>query len=128
VYGVRLPLPGDSKPLVLGQVLAGMNPDDKPLEGEKNNPMMPVVWEKSYQTENGKKGQVITTTMGSSNDLLSEGVRRLLVNAVYYLPGLKDRIPDCAKVDLVGKFDGTMYGFMKGDFWKNRNLKPADLK
>ena len=27
VYGVRLPLPGDSKPLVLGQVLENMNPD-----------------------------------------------------------------------------------------------------
>ena len=28
VYTVRLPLPGDSKPLVLGQVLSGMNPTD----------------------------------------------------------------------------------------------------
>ena len=27
VYTVHLPLPGDSRPLVLGQVLAGMNPD-----------------------------------------------------------------------------------------------------
>ena len=27
VYAVRLPLPGDSKPLVLGQVLAGMKSD-----------------------------------------------------------------------------------------------------
>jgi hypothetical protein len=32
VYGVRLPLPGDSKPLVLGQVLSGMQPTDAPLE------------------------------------------------------------------------------------------------
>src|SRR5262245_48802882 len=32
VYGVRLPLPGDSQPLVLGQVLEGMKADDKPVE------------------------------------------------------------------------------------------------
>ena len=43
VYGVRLPLPGDSQPLVLGQVLAGMKPDDT-VEGPKNEPMMPVAW------------------------------------------------------------------------------------
>src|SRR5262245_16256628 len=48
VYGVRLPLPGDCKPLVLGQVLDGMNPNDKPVEGEKNNPMMPIAWTKTY--------------------------------------------------------------------------------
>src|SRR5262249_48378888 len=34
VYEVHLPLPGDSKPLVLGQVLAGMKPTDKPVEGK----------------------------------------------------------------------------------------------
>ena len=38
VYGVRLPLPGDSQPLVLGQVLVGMKPDDKPAEGKVNDP------------------------------------------------------------------------------------------
>src|SRR4051812_33847216 len=32
VYGVHLPLPADSKPLVLGQVVKGMKPDDPPVE------------------------------------------------------------------------------------------------
>src|SRR5947209_7113844 len=55
VYGVRTPLPGDSKPLLLGQVLKrkgpkkspeedpffGMRPDDQPAAGDKrNDPMM----------------------------------------------------------------------------------------
>src|SRR5947209_4728715 len=31
VYGVRLPMPADCKPLVLGQVLEGMKPTDKPV-------------------------------------------------------------------------------------------------
>src|SRR5262245_4943208 len=42
VYGVRLPLPWDSRPLVLGQVLKGMKPTDEPVEGKQNDPMMPV--------------------------------------------------------------------------------------
>src|SRR5437667_3617670 len=33
VYRVRLPLPGDSKPLVLGQVTQTLHPDSPPVEG-----------------------------------------------------------------------------------------------
>ena len=36
----NLPLPEDSKPIVLGQVVEGMKPTDMPAEGEKNEPMM----------------------------------------------------------------------------------------
>src|SRR5206468_12236283 len=35
VYGVRLPLPGDSNPLVLGQVLTGMKSSDPPVSGKQ---------------------------------------------------------------------------------------------
>ena len=55
VYGVRLPLPGDSQTLVLGQVLKGMQPDDDAVEGEKNDPMMPVAWSKTYRSEDGMR-------------------------------------------------------------------------
>src|SRR5215467_16122486 len=37
VYAVRLPLPGDSFPLVMGQVLTGMHPSDPPVEGKQNS-------------------------------------------------------------------------------------------
>jgi len=40
VYTVNLPLPGDSKPLVLGQVVESLKFDAKPVEGKKNDPMM----------------------------------------------------------------------------------------
>ena len=92
VYGVRLPLPGDCKPLVLGQVLADMTPTDKPVEGKKNDPMMPVAWIKTYTGEAGKPARIFTTTMGAATDLESEGIRRLLVNAAYWAarPGRQD--------------------------------------
>ena len=54
VYGVRLPLPGDSKPLVLGQVVENMTPTGKPVEGKKNDPMMPVAWVKTFTGESGR--------------------------------------------------------------------------
>jgi type 1 glutamine amidotransferase len=124
VYKVRLPLPGDSKPLVLGQVLAGMNPTDPPVEGPKNDPMMPVAWIKTYQGANGQTGRVFTTTMGASEDLLSEGLRRLLVNAVYWCTGLEDAILPKADVRLVEPYKPSKFGFHKKFEGK---IRPSDL-
>ena len=53
VYCVRTPLPGDSKPLVLGQVLTGMNATDKPVPDARNHPMLPIAWTKTYQGRPG---------------------------------------------------------------------------
>jgi len=106
VYGVRLPLPGDSKPIIMGQVLRGMNPDDPPVEGKKNDPIMPVAWTKTY-----KGGRVFATTMGAATDLESEGLRRLLVNAAYWCLGMEDQIPAKSNVELVGEYHPTAYGF-----------------
>jgi hypothetical protein len=123
VYGVRMPLPGDSTPLVLGQVVAGMKPTDPPLEGKKNNPMMPIAWTKTYQIDEGKPGRAFTSTAGASQDLLSAGMRRLLVNACYWGLKMEDKITPDSKVDIVGEFDPSPFrnnGFKKG-------LKPQDL-
>lgn len=123
VYTVRLPLPGDSKPVILGQVLVGMDPKDPPLDGEKNSPMMPVAWIKSFTTKSGKKARIFNTTMGSSTDLESEGLRRLLVNASYWALNMEDKIPNSGtKADIVGEFKPTPYGFR---IWK-KGLKPSD--
>lgn len=111
VYGVTLPLPGDSRPLVLGQILVGMRPDDAPLEGPKNDPMMPIAWTKSYTGKAGQRARVFTTTMGSSTDLENEALRRLLVNACYWAAGLEDRIPERADVGLVGEYRPTPFKF-----------------
>lgn len=133
VYGVRLPLPGDSKPLVMGQVLArqgerdnsdplfGMRPDDVPVDGKKNDPMMPIAWTKSYQLPGGEKGTAFTTTMGAATDLVADGTRRMLVNAAYFL--LDMEVPKGGTaVDIVGDFEPSQYSF--GTFRKGK--KPSD--
>lgn len=140
VYTIDLPLPGDSKPLILGQVIArkgeydpndvnfGMRPTDGPPVVEKNNPMMPVAWTKTYQDDGGKKGRVFATTMGSAADLANAPLRRLVVNGVYWALRMEKQIPKGGtKADLVGEFSPSQYGFSTDEYWVQRNLKPADL-
>jgi hypothetical protein len=124
VYAVRLPLPGDCKPLVLGQVLQGMKPSDKPVAGPKNDPLMPIAWVKTYKGAGGQTGRVFTTTMGSGKDFLSEGLRRLIVNAAYWCVGMEDQIPARADVTLVGEYQPSPFSFF-GKF--KAGLKPSDL-
>lgn len=123
VYGV-IHLPTNATVLVWGQVLTGMKPNDPPLEGAKNNPMMPVVWTRDYTGTSGKTSTIVTTTMGSADDLENEGLRRLLVNACYWTTGLADKISTTANVDYVGEFKATPFGFGK----IKPGLKPADLQ
>jgi type 1 glutamine amidotransferase len=122
VYGVRLPLPGDSQPLVLGQVLTGMKPDDPPAEGKVNDPMMPIAWTKSYTGDAGKKARVFTSTIGAANDLTAQGTRRLLVNACYWAVGLENKIPEKSNVELVGDYQPSNFSF--GGFKKG--VKPEE--
>jgi hypothetical protein len=118
VYRVRLPLPGDSIPLVLGQVTQTLAPDSKPVEGAKNEPMMPIAWTKTYRGSAGKSARVFTTTMGASMDFAYEGVRRMLVNAVYWALGMENKIPAKSDVRLVGEFSPTQFRFKKDAEWK----------
>ena len=124
VYTVTLPLPGDSQPLVLGQVLEGMDPKDKPVAGPKNDPMMPVAWIKTYTPAAGKTARIFTTTMGAAQDFRSEGLRRLLVNACYWAVGLEEKIPAKSNVDIVGTYDPLPLGFGK----HKPGVRPSDLK
>ncbi len=122
VYGVRLPQPKGCVPLVMGQVLQGMKPDDPPVEGRKNDPMMPVAWTNAFPSDSGRVARVFNTTMGASEDLESEGLRRLMVNACYWCVGLEDQIKPDSKVDIVGSFKPTKYGFKTF----TKGVKPAD--
>ncbi|HYW81169.1 MAG TPA: ThuA domain-containing protein [Thermoguttaceae bacterium] len=124
VYTVRSTLADDSTVLAYGQVLEGMSPTDKPLPGPKNDPMMPMAWTRTYQGANGQLGRVFTTTMGAATDFHSEGLRRLVVNAVYWCVGLEDKIPERSNVDLVGKYDPLPFGF--GGYRKG--MKPAGFE
>lgn len=119
VYGVRIPLPGDSLPLVLGQVTETLEPDSKPVVGAKNSPMMPVAWIKTYKgSKAAKSARIFTTTMGSSQDFAYQGTRRMLVNAVYWTLGMEKKIPARNDVRFVGEFSPSVFRFKKLEEWK----------
>jgi len=144
VYGVRLPLPDDSQPIVLGQVVNrageydendlffGMKPSDTELASENknglnvNDVLMPIAWTKSYQIPGGKKGKAFTSTIGAASDLLNDGVRRLLVNGIFWSMDLS--VPEKANVSLIGNYTPSAYGFKDDSYWVEKQLKITSLK
>ncbi len=116
--------PPEAQVLVWGQVLKGMKPTDPPVDGPKNNPMMPLVWWREYTGPSGKTAKIVTTTMGAAVDLENEGLRRLLVNACFWTLGLEERIPARADVAPVGPYKPLYFGFGK----HQKGVKPADLE
>ena len=129
VYGVRLPLPGDSQPIVLGEVTEGMSDDTPGIKGPKNNPMMPVVWTKTYTSPDGKKtGRVMNTTMGASQDLLNDGLRRLMINSVFWALGMNDDITPDLSIEYVTEYKTTPFGFKDDEHWIQMNHRPENFK
>jgi len=127
VYTVAHLDENQSTVLLRGAVTASLDPASKPIDGPKNNPTMPVAWTRSYTSPDGnKKGQSFCTTMGASVDLKNEDLRRLLVNASYFLLNLP--VPAKADVTIVDPYEPTMFGFNTApDFYKNRNFQVSEL-
>lgn len=119
VYGIRQ-LPDNSDVLVYGQVLGGMEPDSPP-NYEKS--IMPIAWTRTHVGETGNTSRIFLTTMGASVDLVSEDLRRLLVNAVYWGLEMEDEIPERADVAYVDEYEPTYFGFGE----HKKGMKPADL-
>ena len=99
---------GDSRPIIMGQVLIGMNPNDPP---NKKKSLMPLAWTKTYTGDSGNTSRIFFTTMGAATDLESEGLRRLLVNAAYWCLGMEKIIPERSNVEIIGTYKPTDFGF-----------------
>jgi hypothetical protein len=100
-------LSGDSQPLVMGQVLQGMEPSSPPDPGKKR---MPIAWIKKYIGETEQNDRVFMTTMGHVMDFKNEGFRRLLVNACYWAMGMENKISAESNVDFVGEYKPSPIG------------------
>lgn len=123
VYGIRR-LNDKDTILLRGAVTATLDPKSKLVEG-KNDPMQPLAWLHPYEAPNGKGGTTFCTTMGASVDLVSEDLRRLLVNAAYHLTGLK--VPKNADASYVDPFYPSFYGFIRDkNHWPSLDMQPSD--
>ena len=117
--------PKDANILMRGLVLENMKPDSKPSTRQKkgrgiNDPAMAVAWTRNHKWPSGKSSKIFCTTMGAATDLQSEGLRRMIVNAVY--AGLGMDVPKKANVNYVDPYKPLFYGF--GSF--RRGIKPSD--
>ena len=108
--------------VILGknQVLDSMKPDGKPLA---NKPPSPSIWIREYKSASGKEGRVFCSTQGASEDIISEGVRRCIINGVFWCMGMEKGIKPDMNVDFVGPYQPTT--FRGGGY--ARNVKPSDL-
>ena len=123
--------PADAKILLRGLVLKGMSPTDPPAEHSKprvtdkqsqgvNEPAMPIAWTRLHRNEAGTQNRILTTTMGAATDLESEGLRRLVINGVFWGLGLD--VPAKADVRYVDPYTPRKYGFRGYRY----QLKPDD--
>lgn len=101
--------PADAKILLRGEVTTTLDPASPALEGEKNNPLQPVAWTREYKNAAGTVNRILCTTMGAACDLDNEGLRRLVVNGVFW--GLGIDVPARAEVGYVDPYAPSFFGF-----------------
>ncbi|MFB3826937.1 MAG: ThuA domain-containing protein [Bryobacteraceae bacterium] len=104
VYAITT-LEGDSKPLLMGRVLAGMQPDSPPNPGKQ---LTPVAWTRTY-----KGGRVFMTTMGHAGDFQNAGFRRMVINACYWATGREKRIRPDSNIDFLAPYNPSPIGMRK---------------
>jgi trehalose utilization protein len=125
--------PADATILVRGIVLKTLTADSEPADYKKprstdkveqgvNDPAMPIAWTRMNKNANGTTNRIFTTTMGAATDLENEGLRRLIVNAVYW--GLGLNVPQKADVTIVDEYKPSFYGF---DGFR-KGLHPSDFE
>lgn len=146
VYTVRA-LPDDATVLLEGQVVAGMSPDDPPVDGAKNEPRLPVAWVRErVRPPEGWAGlgtgapqssadaerrrlprvqRVFTTTMGTAEDWSDVDLRRLFLNASLWCLGEESAIPrEGFPAALPGAWQPTPFGFDRA----RTGYRPVDYR
>ncbi len=114
--------------LMRAAVTESLDPNSPNIVGEANSPTQPFAWLHTYQSPDGSgQGHSFCTTGGASIDFVCEDLRRMIVNAAYYLT---DRsVPARADVAYVDPYYPSFYGFISepADYWKTTNLLPQDF-
>ena len=120
VYTIKN-LPSSANVLLYGQSTAGMTAE-APLMWDKS--IMPIAWTKDYSLDGGKTGKVLGSTLGSSIDFQVEDMRRLIVNASFWLLDMPEVITPELPMEIVDSYEPTMFGF---DSFR-KGMKVADFK
>lgn len=115
-----VPMP-DSTIIATNQVLSSMKEGSEPLP---NKEPQPAAWIREYESASGNKGRVFCTTQGASQDILSEGVRRMIINATFWCLEMEDQIKPDADVSFVGPYRPTDFSFNPSI----QDARPSDVQ
>jgi hypothetical protein len=108
-----------------GQVLSGPDADDPPVTDARKDVRMPLAWFKTYTAQSGTTGRSFCTTAGASVDWLEEDLRRLLVNAVFFLSDVE--VPATTDVSFVEPYAPSAFAHRSNEEWGELGLRPADF-
>ena len=124
-----VPMP-NSTILATNRVLESMEVGAKPIADKEPQP---AAWVRTYSFKGGPEGRAFCSTQGASEDILSEGVRRMIINATLWCMSMEDHIAADADVSFVGPYNPSTFSFKAsvtdarpGDIegWDTSILKP----
>lgn len=118
-YSAR-PMP-NSTILATNRVLESMKVGAKPIEGKAPQP---AAWVRTYKFKGGKEGRAFCSTQGASEDIVSEGVRRMIINATLWCMRMEDHIKADADVSFVGPYNPTTFSFRPAI----KDARPGDIE
>ena len=122
VYGINAVTAENATILLDAAVTASLQSESAVIEDLS---LQPAAWLRTYTTPQGGKGTAFCTTFGSSCDFDDDNLRRLLINAAFFLTGLE--VPEKAEVAYIDPFSPSAFNFNSAkDYYQNLNLKPAD--
>ncbi len=116
--------PSDATPLLSVQVIKSLGPGG---EAHPDKPPVNAGWTREqYVAPSGEKknARVVYTSIGASEDLLDENVRRFFTNACLWAGGWEDKITPDLNVAIVGTWHPTPYS-MSSLYY--RGVRPLDL-
>ena len=99
-------MPG-STILATNQVLQSMEVGAPPVADKEPQP---AAWVREYQYEGGPKGEY-SAAHSASEDILSDGVRRLIINATLWCMGMEKEISADADISFVGPYNPSTFSF-----------------
>ncbi|MEM9346764.1 MAG: ThuA domain-containing protein [Planctomycetota bacterium] len=101
-------VPADCTPLLMGQPMKTLERDAPP---NTNKAPLPIAWTKTWTGNDGKASPILHFTMGSAKDFENEGVRRVIVNGVYWGLGMADQIKPDSDMSIIGEYKPMKDGF-----------------
>jgi len=101
-------VPSDCTALLLGQPMKSLERDAPP---NTDKVPLPIAWTKTWTGNKGRASRILHFTMGSAKDFENEGVRRVVINGVYWGLGLVDQIKPDSNMSIVGEYEPLEDGF-----------------